>query len=1051
MGDGALGRTGRLTLVLGVMVISAWLAPAASATQCAPGYSNPIVSDAPDQSVCQLTLNATGAPQTVAIPSGVDSITIRAVGGIGGISQTTTPGNDCGRIGSEYNVGLVAQGGLAVAPGEQLTAVVGGNGQPGTEDTGGAGGYGGGGTGAPNTMDYANAGNGCGAGGSGGGGGSFVYGSDGTLLIAAGGGGGGSFPNYTSSVENGGNATVTGGGAAATGPGATGAGKGGGPAGKLGTFGEGGGGGAGCFFGGGGGGGGYYGGGGSGGGGDSTGHACSAGNPVGGGLAGSGSSFFSPVLTAPQTIATGFSNNGPIYLHGYVFISYSSLVVNSTALTPDNPTSLNNGLCNTTPAAATATCTLPAAIAVANKQAGETIDFDIPSEVDGVKNTFDASAPRVPQIQDPAGNAIPSITAPLAIDGATQPGGKVELSGHNNTPAPTIPPTPVTHGLQVAAGGAGSSIAGMVINGYGDQIDLQGGGTTVRGNWLNTTTAGTVVDANPLNNNDNPQRGAMSGVHLESSGNRITGNVIALTYYDPALTQTRAAAGVYGAAGLSGNVIDGNTIGIIPGTDRLLSAPYNPAAAGYTGVEPSVWVQGTDTVGGTDPGAANTVSSALIAGNSKFEGNTVHGTVTALGDATIGGATSTPGTAPGNEFAGTTASDGADVNLQVQSDGVRVEGNKFAGAGYSGIVLTASHTTIGGTAKEDGNLIEGDAAALIPIGAGGDSGPTGDLIGPGAGDAGIAITGDDNLVENNLFENNGNSANLSEGWTQGAGVQVVGGAGNTITGNAMTGNALGIELGTAGYLVDVLSPFNPSGPNDLEPYPTLDSSSTSAAGTTVTGKLDLSGTVTVDLYAASTCAPIGAVQGERLIGSRTVHSLLGDFTATIPGHVPAGTSALTATTTGKNGSTSEFSPCVPPNGKALFFPSAPVQLSPTTVPVTESPGSAGDVARPARAAGRTGRATVFLVCPPRTAKLCAGRVTIATTGRRPLTIVASAFKTKPGLAARVRLTVPVTLFAELEHKHRLRVTARVAAHDGARHPHHRTTRARLTLVYAVRS
>jgi hypothetical protein len=1012
---GALGRRGPLVLAIGVLIGAGWVAPAADATQCAAGYSNPLTPTGPDQAVCQLELDSTGAPQTLTVPAGVDSVTIRAVGGVGGLSQTTTPGNDCGRIGSTYNVGLVAQGGLAVTPGEQLTAVVGGNGQPGVEDTGGVGGYGGGGTGAPNTSDYADQNNGCGAGGSGGGGGSFVYGPDGTLLIAAGGGGGGSFPNSSGTAENGGNATSTGGGAAATGPGATGAGTGSGPAAKIGTFGEGGGGGAGCFFGGGGGGGGYYGGGGSGGGGNSPGHSCAAGNPVGGGLAGSGSNYFSPVLTAPQTIATGFSNGGPTYLHGYVFISYSALVVNSTALTADDPTNLADGVCDTTPSASAATCTLTAAIQVANKLGGTTIDFSIPKTPG---NTFDGSAPQI-KAQD----SVFELTAPSVIDGTTQPGGRVEISGSAGDPMKG----PFTRGLWVGIGGAGSAIRGMVINGYSDQLFLQGGDDRIEDDDLGTDVQGTAVDWNPLGTNIPTHEDAQVDIDLESSGNHIggvgEGNVLGLSWADPGGQTTRRAAAIYdGSLPLPGNVIEGNWLGVIPGTDRALIDPVPAGGQSVLSAEPGLNLAGADTVGGAMSGDGNAVANAMLGGAAAVHGNTFHGLVQVDGPATIGGTAATPGTGLGNTFDPQITSDAigtVENELTVANGGASIQGNSFTDADDAdggGIDVDTNHLTIGGDVPDLGNLFVGQDYGKLGV---------------------ITINGDDNRVEHNAFDRNKADGD----------VEVASGHGNTITQNVMTNDFWGITLG-AGYVYEREITVNPRYPNDSEIYPILNATSSSRSGTVVSLTVEQPGTVTVELYSERSCELQASSpgEGEDYLGSRTVSSRLGSEYVTlkfVP--TPSGQHAITATATGSDGSTSEFSPCLNTDSHAPTLDLAGVVPTEPTVPVTEPGGLAQDIAT--SAPGRTaGHGVVTLLCPAGTPRLCAGTFKLARTGHHGSTITKARFKMKPGLAAQIAITVHGSLLTKLKRAGHVAVVATTVAHDGARRPHHRTRVVKLKLV-----
>ncbi|MDM5215061.1 hypothetical protein QUF94_27460 [Peribacillus sp. NJ4] len=138
----------------------------------------------------QQTFPFTGAPQTVVVPPRATTARILAIGAAGGAS----PG------GGGSGFGASIQGDFAVTPGEVLTVLVGGQGDPGLIE-GGEGG---------------------------GGGGSFVWRGAGSvtlanLLVAAGGGGGGN-----DSGDSGVNASLSSSGTAATSGGAGGIGGNGG-------------------------------------------------------------------------------------------------------------------------------------------------------------------------------------------------------------------------------------------------------------------------------------------------------------------------------------------------------------------------------------------------------------------------------------------------------------------------------------------------------------------------------------------------------------------------------------------------------------------------------------------------------------------------------------------------------------------------------------------------------------------------------------------------------------------------------------------------------
>jgi len=151
----------------------------------------------------------------------------------------------------------------------------------------------------------------------------------------------------------------------------------------------------------------------------------------------------------------------------------SGLLVNSSSdLSDENP---SDGICNTGFFIVRGTkqeveCSLRAAIESANVIGGQdAITFDIPV-VSGV-----------PTIQPLT--ALPFIFDRLVIDGASQPGGLVEIDG--SAAGGTA------NGLNLGAGF--SIVSGLVINNFsGNGILITGGGTnTIQANRIGTDAAGT--------------------------------------------------------------------------------------------------------------------------------------------------------------------------------------------------------------------------------------------------------------------------------------------------------------------------------------------------------------------------------------------------------------------------------------------------------------------------------------------------------------------------------------------------------------------------------
>ena len=363
--------------------------------------------------------------------------------------------------------------------------------------------------------------------------------------------------------------------------------------------------------GGGGGGGGYYGGGG---GGWVDGNLASSVQAGGGG----GSGYISPSLTNMSQQVGGGAQTDDDQYNGYAAFEYTAdqLTVNSTQTGVDGPEA-SQGVCNSTPTLATVTCTLAQAIAVSNDTGGATIDFDIPSDpADG--NTFDDG---LPQIQQTSATAVLDITAPTFIDGTTQPGvGKVELSGE-------VSYSSVVPGLVVGMGGGGSTIKGMVINGFQEMIVLQGGGNTIEDDWLGTNVAGSAADATPLGlPHDKPEDDGLLpvgqvAVKLKSSGNQIgapgAGTCSQAVTRGPTAPPKRSKPypnyGLFGAGEIDdtagGNQIQGNWIGLAKNSSAPLLGTVDVEASNPLRVERALSLSGAaDTVGGSAAGDGNVIA-----------------------------------------------------------------------------------------------------------------------------------------------------------------------------------------------------------------------------------------------------------------------------------------------------------------------------------------------------------------------------------------------------------------------------------------------------------
>ena len=324
--------------------------------------------------------------------------------------------------------------------------------------------------------------------------------------------------------------------------------------------------------------------------------------------------------------------------------SAATFTVNSTADQGD--ASAGDGSCAT----AAGVCTLRAAIQEANALAGtDTIAFAIPGP-----------GPYIIAVNP----ALPIINQPLILDAQTQPGwttaGPVVQVDGAAAPAADV-------GLQVDPDGDDSVIRGLMITGFGSHGILVASGAdriTIAGNWIGTTGTGSTGVGNGF-------RSAIPGDGLVLGGSRarIGGpnaadrNVI---------TNSRDEGIDIRGAGVSGNIIQGNFIGVDP-----------DGASG----------NGNGDVGiAIISGSGNTIGGLLVAERNvisrNFEGIEINTANNVVQGDYIG--TDVTGTLPrGNR---------SDDGIEIQSG--------------------ATGNTIGGTATGAGNLIAFNALDGVNVGSG---------------------------------------------------------------------------------------------------------------------------------------------------------------------------------------------------------------------------------------------------------------------------------------------------------------------------------------------
>ncbi len=612
---------------------------------------------------------------------------------------------------------------------------------------------------------------------------------------------------------------------------------------------------------------------------------------------------------------TTFTTSARVYADQPEINMVYNTVVSETQvaiLTVNTTDDLNDGLCSDSH------CSLREAILAANTILGDdTITFNIPGNPPYTIHPLDA---------------LPIITGPVTIDGASQPGYTdrplIELDGSV---------TPVAFGLRFKVGN--NTVRALAINNFtGSGIFLETGGyNTITGCYIGLDIDGVTDQGN-----------VQFGIRAEGTGyNQIGGltadarNVISgNNEYNLYLKSPH-------------NIVQGNFIGLdASGTQRGSNSVYEtgPHGAGIFIAAPY------NQIGGTEPGARNIISGhelygiwisvypsvplyTVVQGN--YIGTDVTGTQDIFDYSTgvyiqYGTNNTIGGTAPG---AGNLISSNAQYGLIVGSYstiqgnliGTDFTGTQPLGNNYTGIQLQGSYNSVGGTApgarnivsanhgggirlccstasynRIEGNFIGTDITGTLPLGNPhyGISVPYGpyNIIGgeePGAG---------------NLIAYNGHPGIYMSG-TSSSMEQILG---NTLIDN----DGLGIDIAPAGVNANDAGDRD-YGPNDLQNYPVLTNITFTGDTMTIEGTLDsnLNTTYRVEFFSSRVCDPSGYGEGETFLGATTIsitNSTPVSFTAiltTLPTE-----QAITSTATSVGRATSEFSAC-------YFLPGADLSLS----------------------------------------------------------------------------------------------------------------------------
>jgi uncharacterized delta-60 repeat protein len=512
---------------------------------------------------------------------------------------------------------------------------------------------------------------------------------------------------------------------------------------------------------------------------------------------------------------------------------------------------------------------------------------------------------------------LPPITAPVTIDGYTQPGSspntllqgdnaviRIELNGANAGPG--------ANGLTLAT--SNCAVRGLVINRFsGNGIAIQtGGSNTITGNFIGTDASGSVALGNVGN-----------GVYAETADNLIGGtnpsdrNVISGNGYAGIQLQGTAS---------SNNVIAGNLIGTdATGTSALANTNYGIL----------VFRAAANQIGGGTPAARNVVSGNGYAGvvlGTYASNNLVQGNYAGLG---ADGVTPVSNAVYGiylssasfNLIRSNVSSENY-LGCHVIYDGSNIFQGNFIGTDASGTLARgnahgmsfqySAGNLIGGTSTSERNLISGNRGHGIVIGYAQTSNNiiSGNFIGAdvtganplGNGWAGITMSDSPNNSIGGAAPGAGNLIR-GNGW-QGISLYGNGATNNFILGNRISGNGLlGIDLNGDGVTLNHPGGAVP-GPNNLQNFPLL-TLVTSGTESIVAGTLDSAANTLyrVEFFASHVAPVSGYGQGETFIEQTNVVTDMSghaSFRLGLVSPIPYG-QFLTATCTDPLGNTSEFS------------------------------------------------------------------------------------------------------------------------------------------------
>ncbi len=566
---------------------------------------------------------------------------------------------------------------------------------------------------------------------------------------------------------------------------------------------------------------------------------------------------------------------------------------------------------------ADASVSLREAIIAANNTTGtDTVNFSIAGT--GVKTINMASA-------------LPAITDTIVINGYSQTGASANtLATGNNAVLNMVLDGSAAgagaNGLTLAAGSAGSTISGLVINNFSQYgISVSSAGNTIAGNFIGLNQAGTANAGNGY------------GIYINNAANNTIGGSTAA-----AGTSSRAMlmmVCLLRAHRLQANAIQGNYIGTnAAGTSAVANAAMGVRITGSAA---------GNTIGGTTAGAGNLISGNANSGiyidasNTTVQGNLVGTNAAGTGSIRNGSLGSATGgifiaSGTGSVIGGTSAAarnvlsgnggagiwiEGTTGSHTIQGNyiGVDVTGDTALENNRWGVVLNSGAMTniqIGGTAAGAGNVISGNSSGTGGIYVGSAVGTIieGNRIGVGATSnvalssvqaAGIRVNtfasgtriGGTAAGSGNIIARNGS-----------VGVTIIGNtSGTTIQGNSIYGNnGLAIDLGADGSTTND-GALTTGQPNQLMDAPILTGANLVGNDLTVAGYVGSAANQTT--FANSRVEFFKTTASSSIFLGALTTDANGNFSGTldVTGLGLSQSDPIIATATDPNGNTSEFS------------------------------------------------------------------------------------------------------------------------------------------------